>query len=64
MLLLPEGQMGEAWELRKKQCPFLNLGAFNTKVLSQLILSNRDLISKCADVITKEAACSDLDHPR
>jgi hypothetical protein len=32
MLLLPEGQMGEAWKLSKRQCSFGSQGAFNTKI--------------------------------
>jgi hypothetical protein len=31
--LLPEGQMGEAWEPSKKQYTFGNRGALNRKVL-------------------------------
>jgi hypothetical protein len=34
MLLLPEGQMGEAWEASKKQCSFGNWGSLERKVLS------------------------------
>jgi hypothetical protein len=37
MLLLPEGQMGEALEPSKKQCPFGNRGAFDRKVFSLFI---------------------------
>ena len=36
MLLLPEGQTGEAWEPSKKQCCFGNRGALDRKVLSLL----------------------------
>jgi len=32
MLFLPEGQTGEAWELSRMQCSFVNRGTFDTKV--------------------------------
>jgi hypothetical protein len=34
ILLLPEGQMGEAWEPSKKQCSFGNRGVLDRKILS------------------------------
>jgi hypothetical protein len=34
MLLLPEGQMGEAWELSKKQSSIGDQGASDKKVVS------------------------------
>jgi hypothetical protein len=34
ILLLPEGQMGEAWEPSKDRCFFCNRGAFYRRVLS------------------------------
>jgi hypothetical protein len=33
MLLVPDGQMAEAWEPSKKQCYFENRGALDRKVL-------------------------------
>jgi hypothetical protein len=32
MLLLPEGQTGEAWEPSKTQCSFVNRGTFDRKI--------------------------------
>jgi hypothetical protein len=42
MLLLPEEQMGYAWEPSKKQCSFGNRGALDRKVLS--MPSNKNLM--------------------
>jgi hypothetical protein len=34
MLMLPEGQMGEVWEISKKPCSFGDWGVLDIKVLS------------------------------
>jgi len=34
MLLLPEEEMGEAWDPPKKQCSFGNQGELNRKMIS------------------------------
>jgi hypothetical protein len=37
MLLLPEGQTGEAWEHAKKKCSFGNWGDLDRKLLSVIM---------------------------
>jgi hypothetical protein len=37
-LLLPEGQMGEAWEPSKEQCSFGNQGTLDTKHCQSLLV--------------------------
>ena len=41
MLLLPDGQAGEAWEPSKKQCSFRNWEVFDIKELSLFFHSSR-----------------------